>query len=399
MVTLCGNWRIGVPTLLITIVAWYLGTDPLHLSIARGIKDFKPQYLAPAPFDVLANLCRDNESKLHKKSQIWKVPFLGPESFVFDSQGRGPYTSVSDGRIVRYDGPELGWSTFAYTSKNRSEICAPKDPPASNLAFEHVCGRPLGLRFNKKTGELWIADAYLGILKVGPEGGQTEAVVTHIDGVPMKLCNDLDFDDDGILYFTDSSTRWTRRQFFLATFEGDNTGRFIKYDPVTKETTTLIKDLRFSNGVAVSRDGTFVLICDARNGRLVQYWLQGEKAGMHHTFVILPGWPDNVRCNEEGDFWVALHSVRYAADTFLGTLPWLRYLLGRLPVPQKLLYQLAIGKPHAMILRYDPEGNLKEVLEDQTGQSVQFVSEVEEHNGKLYIGSVLLPQIAVYPLQ
>jgi hypothetical protein len=119
MVTLCVNWRIGVPTLLITIVAWYLGTDPLHLSIARGIKDFKPQYLAPAPFDVLANLSRDNESKLHKKSQIWKVPFLGPESFVFDSQGRGPYTSVSDGRIVRYDGPELGWSTFAYTSKNR----------------------------------------------------------------------------------------------------------------------------------------------------------------------------------------------------------------------------------------------------------------------------------------
>jgi sugar lactone lactonase YvrE len=57
------------------------------------------------------------------------------------------------------------------------------------------------------------------------------------------------------------------RQFFLATFEGDNTGRFIKYDPATKETTTLIKDLRFSNGVAVSRDGTFVLICDARNGR------------------------------------------------------------------------------------------------------------------------------------
>jgi sugar lactone lactonase YvrE len=103
-----------------------------------------------------------------------------------------------------------GW-VLIFSHSSRSEICAPKDPPASNLAFEHVCGRPLGLRFNKKTGELWIADAYLGILKVGPEGGQTEAVVTHIDGVPMKLCNDLDFDDDGILYFTDSSTKWTRR--------------------------------------------------------------------------------------------------------------------------------------------------------------------------------------------
>ncbi len=93
----------------------------------------------------------------------------------------------------------------------RSEICAPKNPPAPNLAFEHICGRPLGLRFNKKTGDLWIADAYLGILKVGPEGGQAESVVAEIDGVPMKFCNDLDFDEDGVLYFTDSSTKWHRR--------------------------------------------------------------------------------------------------------------------------------------------------------------------------------------------
>jgi hypothetical protein len=62
------------------------------------------------------------------------------------------------------------------------------------------------------------------------------------------------------------------------------------------------------------------------------------------------------------------------------------------------LYQLAIGKPHAMIIRYGPDGSVKEVLEDQTGQVVRLPSEVEEHDGKLYIGSVLLPQIAVYTL-
>jgi hypothetical protein len=131
---------------------------------------------------------------------------------------------------------------------------------------------------------------------------------------------------------------------------------------------------------------------------LVRFWLKGEKAGTHETFVILPGWPDNVRRNENGDFWVALHAVRYAPDTYLGTLPWLRYLLGRLPIPQSYLYQLTIGKPHAMIIRYGPDGSVKEVLEDQTGQVVRLPSEVEEHDGKLYIGSVLLPQIAVYTL-
>jgi hypothetical protein len=51
-----------------------------------------------------------------------------------------------------------------------------------------------------------------------------------------------------------------------------------------------------------------------------------------------------------------------------------------------------------MVIRYGPDGSMKEVLEDQTGKVVQFVSEVEEHDGKLYLGSVLLPQLAVYTI-
>jgi hypothetical protein len=58
----------------------------------------------------------------------------------------------------------------------------------------------LGLRFHKKTGDLYVADAYLGILKVGPHGGLAEPVVTELDGVPLKFCNDLDFDDNGNLF-------------------------------------------------------------------------------------------------------------------------------------------------------------------------------------------------------
>lgn len=58
-----------------------------------------------------------------------------------------------------------------------------------------------------------------------------------------------------------------RRQFFLSIMEAENTGRFIKYDPVTKETTVLIKNLKFPNGVAVSKDGTFIILAESRTGR------------------------------------------------------------------------------------------------------------------------------------
>jgi sugar lactone lactonase YvrE len=93
----------------------------------------------------------------------------------------------------------------------RSAICEYNHNPGQKLDHEHICGRPLGLRFEKRTGELYIADAYYGILKVGPQGGLAEPVVTELNGRPFKFCNDLDFDDEGDLYFTDSSTKYQRR--------------------------------------------------------------------------------------------------------------------------------------------------------------------------------------------
>jgi len=76
---------------------------------------------------------------------------------------------------------------------------------------EHICGRPLGLRFDKKTGELYIADAYLGLLKVGPEGGLATSLATEAEGVPLRFTNDVDVDSEGNVYFTESSSIYQRR--------------------------------------------------------------------------------------------------------------------------------------------------------------------------------------------
>lgn len=93
----------------------------------------------------------------------------------------------------------------------RSEICNPKPTILGYLKNEHICGRPLGLRFDKRKGDLYIADAYFGLLKVGPDGGLATSLVTEAEGVPLKFTNDLDIDDEGNVYFTDSSTKYQRR--------------------------------------------------------------------------------------------------------------------------------------------------------------------------------------------
>lgn len=76
---------------------------------------------------------------------------------------------------------------------------------------ETWCGRPLGLRFNRETGELYIADAYYGLMVVGPDGGVATSVATYAEGTPILFANDLDVHRNGSIFFTDTSARYNRR--------------------------------------------------------------------------------------------------------------------------------------------------------------------------------------------
>jgi Adipocyte plasma membrane-associated protein-like, N-terminal len=42
---------------------------------------------------------------------------VGPESIVFDLNGDGPYTGVSDGRILKWDEKHRRWIEYASTSQ------------------------------------------------------------------------------------------------------------------------------------------------------------------------------------------------------------------------------------------------------------------------------------------
>lgn len=49
-------------------------------------------------------------------------------------------------------------------------------------------------------------------------------------------------------------------------------------------------------------------------------------------------------------------------------------------------------------MKYSSEGKVLQILEDSQGKVVKAASEVEEKDGKLWIGSVLMSFIAVYDL-
>uniref|UniRef100_A0A0E0AAS6 Uncharacterized protein n=1 Tax=Oryza glumipatula TaxID=40148 RepID=A0A0E0AAS6_9ORYZ len=76
-----------------------------------------------------------------------------------------------------------------------------------------MCGRPLGLQFHHASGDLYVADEYLGLLRAPALGGLAEVVTTETAGVPFNFLNDLDVDQrTGDVYFTDSSSTYRQQQ-------------------------------------------------------------------------------------------------------------------------------------------------------------------------------------------
>lgn len=50
-------------------------------------------------------------------------------------------------------------------------------------------------------------------------------------------------------------------------FSAEESGRVLKYDPIQKKTTVLLRNLQFPNGVTLSKDGSFFVFCEGSKGR------------------------------------------------------------------------------------------------------------------------------------
>ncbi|KAJ3680259.1 hypothetical protein LUZ60_016537 [Juncus effusus] len=384
------------------IVLALVFVDPFHIGPLGGI-DYRPVKNDIAPYkQVMATWPRDNQSRLRNGKLEFVGEVFGPESIEFDSEGRGPYTGLADGRVLRWMGENVGWETFAVVNPDWShEICAngvestmPKQYPK-----ESWCGRPLGLRFDKRTGDLYIADAYYGLMVVGPNGGVAKSLTNLVEGTPILFANDLDIHSNGSVFFTDTSTRYDRRNHFYTLMEGESTGRLLRYDPQSKSTNVVVNGLAFANGVQISKDQSFLLFTETTNCRIMRYWLEGPKTGQLELYSSLPGFPDNVRINKDGKFWVAIDCCRTPVQEFLSHNPWMRNIYFRLPLKLKFLGKMIGMKMYTVIALFDEEGNPIEVLEDRRGEVMKLVSEVREVDGKLWIGTVAHNHIATlaYP--
>ncbi|TVU37942.1 hypothetical protein EJB05_11287 [Eragrostis curvula] len=233
-------------------------------------------------------------------------------------------------------------------------------------------------------GTMLVCDADKGLLSVG-DGG-VDLLAREVEGTVIRFADAVVEAADGTVYFSDASARFGNDRWILDFIESRATGRLLKYDPRTGDTSVVLDRLGFANGVALPRDQAFVVVCESSRFRCTKVWLKGEKSGQAETFIDnLPGAPDNIRLGSDGSFWIALVPVRS---------PWLdvvyRWTLTRRVVasfPALLEWSKATAKG-AMVAQVSEDGEILRLLDDSEGKVINFVTSVTEYNGDLFLGSV-----------
>lgn len=329
-------------------------------------------------------------TKLRQAERLFENQLNGPESIV--NIGDVLFTGTADGRVVKLENGEI--ETIA---RFGSGPCKTRDD-------EPTCGRPLGIRVGPN-GTLFVVDAYKGLFEVNPQKRSVKLLIsseTPIEGKKMSFVNDLTITRDGRkIYFTDSSSKWQRRDYLLLVMEGTDDGRLLEYDTVTKDVKVLLDQLQFPNGVQLSPEEDFVLVAETAMARIRRVYVSGLMKGGADMFVEnMPGFPDNIRPSSSGGYWVAAATIRanpgFSMLDFLSDKPFIKRMIF------KLFSQETVMKfvpRYSLVLEVSDSGAFRRSLHDPDGQVVTYVSEAHEHDGYLYLGSFRSPFICRLSLQ
>jgi sugar lactone lactonase YvrE len=356
--------------LIISIFA--LGTALLFQSCG-----LKPLAWTPKEKPELKGSIAENEL-LSTTKHIHLDGWFGPEDIAVDKQGNlycgvhSSRTNFKDGRILKID-------TTGKVS-----------------VFSNTEAWVTGLHFDKSEN-LIACDQKRGLISVDKDGQITILASEDENGNKFLLPNDVDIASDGIIYFSNTSSRYkfSRRNARRILLEVKPDGGLYSYNPKTDQVKTLIDTTFFGNGVAVSKNDDFVLMVDLTKYRIVRYWLKGEKMGQTEIFIDnLPGLPNGIARRNDGSFWLGFTTRRDDLLDKYQPKTGMKKLIFAIP-----LWLQPKQEPFGMIMHLSENGEILKTYYDTSGKFVSEASSVEEHKGYLYLGGDLTDHIGKYKLQ
>ena len=149
-------------------------------------------------------------------------------------------------------------------------------------------------------------DDYIGgqIQRVSPDGSEVTTLYSECDGISLKGPNDLVFDEEGNLYFTDHGKSYGRQRDRTGVFYAASDGSFIK---------EIIFPMEAPNGIGLSPDGKTLYVAETPTGRVWACDLVGPgQIGARHVLATVPGaaplnlaFCDSMCVDSEGNVLVA----------------------------------------------------------------------------------------------
>lgn len=338
-----------------------LGTLAYLLLWPTGL-DFPNASFAEAP--ALSGNLQANE-KLNDLATLGTVGD-GPEDIAVTADGT-VYTGVSNGTLFKKSPTAKEWQAITVTY-----------------------GRPLGLAFDPVEKWLYIADAINGLMRTD-KAGHLERLIDTLNGQDLGLVDDLAVAENGIVYFTTATTEWDWDEANDAILVANPTGKLLRYTVRSKQLDVLIDDLAFANGVALTPDGSAVLVAETGAYRIKRYGLVGRDSGRVTTFAEnLPGFPDGLNYDQQGKLWVSLPSPRIAMADKLSGKPFLREVVYKLPEqfkPQPIRY--------GFLVALNTDGAIIESLHGPDGKYA-LMTNVVWRGDTAYIGSLIERSIGVF---
>jgi sugar lactone lactonase YvrE len=294
----------------------------------------------------------------------------GPEHLAIGPDGK-LYAAMTSGNILRME------------------------PDASHAkVFANTGGRVLGFDFDAG-GNMVAADAMRGLLSI--DEGRVRVLVDQVGpNDPIRYANSIVVATDGIIYFTDASTRFapadwggTYEASLYDILEQAASGRVLAYDPTTESAHVVVHGLSFANGVALAADGRSLFVSETGRYRVWKIDASARdidvSSGSPSARVLLdnlPGYPDNLMRGRDGRIWLGLFRPRNPAADELSDKPFLRKVLLRLP---RAL--LPVGNPYGHVFAFNEDGHVVEDLQDPLGTYPETTGATETID-RLYIHSL-----------
>ncbi|HSN34308.1 MAG TPA: SMP-30/gluconolactonase/LRE family protein [Ideonella sp.] len=241
---------------------------------------------------------------------------------------------------------------------------------------------------------LYVCIGGMGLYRVTP-ARQVEKVTDETnrslhsvnDDSRLRLADDLDIADDGRIFFSEATVRYEMHEWATDGLEARGNGRIICHDTRSGKTHTVLRDLKFPNGVCIAGDGQSFLFAETWGCSVKRHWFDGPRQGTTEVVLDnLPGFPDNINNASDGNYWMSLVGMRCPAFDLAWKMPGFRRRMAkRVPRDEWLFPNINTG----CVLKFNEQGVVLETLWDLGGENHPMITSMREHRGHLYLGGIM----------